>query len=241
MLSVNKENRKSWEFINKSNSKIVVGDLPKCPSILPGKKCNFLRYYSEEQCSQSNILLSLAKSGVLQLTKVKDGVLTVIVDADAEAEVVSIGATMHDVEHLYDYIAEKNAIQDDKIGKLQRVSTGVYGTAVADVEYYSSEQHGGIYGGTVYRKYFAIPDGEGVGATENIAHGLTDFTLVSFNGSGVIKLQNDTQWSILPHVDFGGGTRQIEININQTNIDIVGGAGVDWRAGGFIYLDYTKT
>ncbi len=236
MLSKNKEQRKEWEVINNSNFSITVGDLPKVPAILPGKKCNILRYYSEEACSQSSILLSLIKTQKLKLTKIKDGNRDKITSSEAERCLISIGLCQNYVDSLFAYVKS----EENKIGKIRKVSTGDYVTAGADIEYYSPEQHGGLYGGNIYRKYFIIPDCPSQAATVVIPHGVSIDVLVSFNGLGVVKLQSDTDWYMLPHSDFGGGSRNIEVVVNQTNIDLVAGAEIDWRAGGFIYIDYTK-
>lgn len=43
-------------------------------------------------------------------------------------------------------------ITEKKLGKLRRVDTGLWEAAQIGVEYYSPNQHGGIYG-TIYRQY----------------------------------------------------------------------------------------
>jgi len=119
---------------------------------------------------------------------------------------------------------------DDYTNQLQHVAIGT--------EYRSPEQHGGIYG-NIYRRYYAIPDAPGTGSTVNIPLGFT-LTGDPVSIHGMAELQAGGEWYPLPFTDFGSATRNIELRIVPPNIVMVGGSGVDWQAGGYIWMDYTK-
>ena len=122
----------------------------------------------------------------------------------------------------------------------KRADNSVWEAAAVGVEYISPNQHGRIHG-DIYRRYYAIPDGEGTGDTEIVSLGFTVSGKVTcINGSGVIEQQAGDQWYCLPHVDFGSGSRAMEIVVSTTNIELHAGSLFDWQAGGYIYIDYTK-
>lgn len=74
------------------------------------------------------------------------------------------------------FIGESSGAGNNNNNTLKRVDTGVYETAQIGVEYYSPDQHGGIYG-TVYRQYHgAKTNGQTITTT-----GITN--LVSFGGT----------------------------------------------------------
>ncbi len=125
--------------------------------------------------------------------------------------------------------------------ELMRANDSVFETANNFTEYYSPQQHGGIYGTTIYRRYYYIPDASGTGATVNIAIGTTiTGTIVSLNGLGVVELQSSNNWYTAPNVDFGGGARNLEFTATTTTITLKAGSTLDWRNGGYLYIDYTK-
>lgn len=125
--------------------------------------------------------------------------------------------------------------------KLFKVSTSVFEIAVAGTEYNSPNQHGGIFGGTIFRRYYAIPDAQGTGDTIEIAMGFT-LTGRIVEVSGISLNEDGNQWQPMPYVDFGGSTRNLELSVNSSTskIRLIGGSAQDWTAGGFILLDYTK-
>ena len=124
--------------------------------------------------------------------------------------------------------------------KLKRVDNGVFEAAQAGIEYESPNQQGSIFG-FVFRRYYAIPDGAGVGASVNVSLGFTiTGDVVNLNGLCVVTLEGGGEWVPLPASDYGGGARNLELSINTTTINIHGGSLLDWQAGGFISVDYTK-
>ena len=135
--------------------------------------------------------------------------------------------------------ASRVTSKNNEFGKLENTNTGTFEVTVVNTEYFSPEQHGGIFGGTIYRRYYAIPDSPGTGVVVNIPLGFT-ITGRVVNISGVVLDQGGSSWYPLPYVDFGGSTRSIEFNVSGGNIAMHGNVGVDWKAGGFVWLDYSK-
>jgi len=121
---------------------------------------------------------------------------------------------------------------------LKRADNDAFETAQAGVEYYAPTQHGRIFG-IVYRRYYAIPDAGGAGDTQNIALGFTISGRV-VDLRGIALNQAGDQWQPMPFVDYGSTNRNIELKAYPTIIQIIGGAGQDWQAGGYIWIDYTK-
>jgi hypothetical protein len=121
--------------------------------------------------------------------------------------------------------------------KLWDVAGGHYETAIAGVEYYSPDQHGGYFG-TVYRKYFGIPDGAGDGADVYIDIGVTpvyplDISgfLYRFNETRVYMLSSGSGHDVDDfgnNVSIDGSTIRIDPNVR---FDIQGGYG---------WIDYTR-
>lgn len=122
--------------------------------------------------------------------------------------------------------------------KLKRADNGTWEVSETDVEYIGPDQHGSIFG-TIFRRYYAIPDAAGTGDTQSLPLGFTltgrvvDLRGVSLNQDGVT-------WQPMPYVDFGGAARSIELKVLSPNIVIIAGSVQDWLAGGFVWLDYTK-
>lgn len=123
--------------------------------------------------------------------------------------------------------------------EMKRVDNNVFETAQTGVEYFAPVQHGGIFGGTIFRRYYAIPDAAGTGDTKNIAMGFT-LTGRIVDLRGVALRQNGNDWQPLPFVDFGSATDNLELVCIPPNIQMHAGSGQDWLAGGFLWLDYTK-
>lgn len=128
--------------------------------------------------------------------------------------------------------------KEDAGDRLQRSSDGKFEAAVAGTEYFSPDHHGGLFG-TVFRRYYAIPDLTGAGLSLDIAHGISPLSQCISLG-GMATLQGGNSWLPLPYVDFGSAVRGVEVSVNTTNIHLAAGSGQDWQAGGFIWLDYTK-
>lgn len=122
--------------------------------------------------------------------------------------------------------------------QMKRVDTSVFETAQTGVEYLAPVQHGGIFG-TIFRRYYAIPDAQGTGDTVNIAMGFT-LTGRIVDLRGVALRQSGNDWQPLPFVDFGSATDNLELVCIPPNIQMHAGSGQDWQAGGFLWLDYTK-
>ncbi len=118
---------------------------------------------------------------------------------------------------------------------LQRVSDGIFVTASVGIEYWSPDQHGSIFG-NVYRRYYAIQDVVGAGGSINIAHGATISRVVDLKG--VFEDQAGNIWYPGNHSDYGGSSRNLELNVNGANIFYRCGSGLDTQAGGFIWMDY---
>lgn len=121
--------------------------------------------------------------------------------------------------------------------KLKRVDNSTWETAQNGVEYFSSDQQGGIYG-IIYRRYYDIPDAPGLGGTVNITIGETIVQAIQFVG-WVLELSSS---KLLP-VPFGWSDPAFGIFMNilatRQTIEIPCGASMDHQ-GGKCWLDYTK-
>lgn len=60
--------KRKWQVRNNSNQIVVIGDLEKVPSLQPGNSHNLLRYATEENIKESEILSTLLRNGTLTLT-----------------------------------------------------------------------------------------------------------------------------------------------------------------------------
>ncbi len=134
--------------------------------------------------------------------------------------------------------ASRVTSKNNEFGKLENTNTGTFETAVVNTEYLSPEQHGSVFGGIIYRRYYAIPDSPGAGQVVNIPLGFTvTGRIVNLTG---VAFSISNSWLPLPYVDFGGSSRNIEFTIAGTNVVMTGGTSQDWQTGGFIWVDYTK-
>ena len=125
-------------------------------------------------------------------------------------------------------------------GRLQRVDAKSWEIAQVGVEYYSNNQYVGLYG-TVFTRCYAIPDSVGTGKTVYIPLGFSwGGTYYVINLQGVAIIQGGNEYLPLPNVDYGSSNRNIEFKVAPPNIVIIGGAEMDWQAGGYIQLDYKK-
>jgi len=124
--------------------------------------------------------------------------------------------------------------------KIKRVDNDVWEIAQTGVEYYSNNQCGGIHG-TVFTRFYDIPDSPGSGQTVLIPLGFSwggNYYVVDIRGVAIV--QGGNEYLPLPFVDFGGSNRSIEFKVNSTEIVMMGGSGQDWQAGGCIELEYQK-
>ena len=128
----------------------------------------------------------------------------------------------------------------DSGSTLRKVSDDSYEPAVALTEYYSPNQHGGI-NGTVYRRYYAVP--EVSDASTGVTIDLT-FTITGrvVHVEGMVELQAGGNFLPLPYTDIlAAGDASISVNVTLDDIILVKTTLVsDWKAGGFIAVDYTK-
>ena len=121
--------------------------------------------------------------------------------------------------------------------KLFKVSTSVFETAVRGTEYNSPNQHGGLYG-TVFRKYFAIPDILSAGLTVNIALGLTPNDVLQIGGYVVENTSGDK-------ILIGSGSGNTASNLGMhvqvvgSNLELDANDALDWNSGE-CWIDYTK-
>lgn len=124
--------------------------------------------------------------------------------------------------------------------RLQRVDNSLWEAAQAGVEYYCNDQYGGIHG-TIYVRFYEIPDSPGSGQTVYIPLGFSwGGNYYTVRISGVAIAQGGGSYLPLPFVDFGSANRNLELIVEPPNIKMAGGSGQDWQAGGFVQLDYKK-
>jgi len=109
------------------------------------------------------------------------------------------------------------------------------------VEYEATEQHGGLWGGTIYRRYYYIPDCSGLGGSVAIPLGFTwTGLLVGIGGCALTK--DGSEWLPLPFTDFGSATRSVEVKVNTVSeqIIMIAGSNQDWQPAGAVWIDYTR-
>ena len=124
--------------------------------------------------------------------------------------------------------------------KLENAVTSNFENVVLGTEYVSPEQQGNVFGSTIFRRYYAIPDAAGAGDNISIPLGFT-ITGRVVNLTGVARFQGPGgNWQPMPFVDFGGTARNIELVASTTAITMAGGTLQDWEGGGFVWIDYTK-
>ena len=120
----NQTQREYWKVTNVSNKMIVIGDLPKVPTIEPGETHDLLRYYSKDQVTQSKYLLVILRKGWFTAKKNLD-------DVDTTVSQTSPNEYYHTIEEneLNDATDEIQEITDDlqrQIDEMQKsLSTGV--------------------------------------------------------------------------------------------------------------------
>ena len=121
--------------------------------------------------------------------------------------------------------------------KLKRVDNGNFETSKKGVEYISPNQHGSIYG-TVFRKYFVVPDAQGAGALVNIALGLTPNHVLNVGGYVVELTSGD---KILIGVGSGNTASNLGMHVQVvgSNLELDPNGGLDWQTGE-CWIDYTK-
>ncbi len=61
--------KEQWIVKNETNKSIAIGDLPRLPSIAPGKVIDLLIYYEYDRINNSSDLKDLLDAGWLDLTK----------------------------------------------------------------------------------------------------------------------------------------------------------------------------
>lgn len=136
--------------------------------------------------------------------------------------------------------AYKIASRRNNDNKLQNSSTMIFEFAVVGSEYISTEQHGGIFGGIIYRRYYSIPDAPSAGGSAIFIPLGFIVTGKIVNITGVSLNQNGNEWQPMPFVDFGSSVRNIELKVQGNEIHMLAGSGQDWQHGGYIWVDYTR-
>jgi hypothetical protein len=122
--------------------------------------------------------------------------------------------------------------------KLIRVSTGQLETASYGIEYYSPNQHGGVFG-TVYRVYGYRGDHVGPGGTYSFDYG-DGITITNIVGHRLISLDDGGGlWRPVPNVDFGSTAWNIQVIFYATSLQIIFGPSAD-SAELRGWIDYTK-
>lgn len=123
------------------------------------------------------------------------------------------------------------------VEKMRRADNNNWETAQNGVEYFAPDQQGGIYG-IIYRRFYDIPDGAGLGATVNITIGETIVQAIQFVG-WVLELSSNKLLS----VPFGWSDPNfgifMDILATRQTIEIPCGASMDHQ-GGKCWLDYTR-
>ena len=120
--------------------------------------------------------------------------------------------------------------------KLMKVSDDLFETAQTGVEYYSPSQHGGIYG-TVYRKYFDVPN-IAAGGFVTIALGLTPNHVPNVGGYVILNTSGN---KVLIGTGSGNTASDIGIYVHVDGSDLIlnANAGINWDSG-YCWVDYTK-
>jgi hypothetical protein len=111
----------------------------------------------------------------------------------------------------------------------------------SDFDVVAGETLLGTYlGQPMYRQVFAVAAGPNVGATVNIAHGISSLTtLVSIQA--LLQGASGT-WHFLPVIDTALATQQCVVRVDATNVILIAGAGGDYSTyTGHVILLYTKS
>ena len=78
--------REYWYIKNVSGKQITIGDLPRVPTLSPGRSLDLLDYHPKADIQQRRHLLTVLTNGWFQLTKVLDGTpQTVTTDLASES------------------------------------------------------------------------------------------------------------------------------------------------------------
>lgn len=81
--------REEWKVRNKSNSIILIGDLPKVPGIKPNGVIDLLNYHTKETIGQSDRLVSLMSSNILIMIKKAGATNSIISTEDSTNSITS--------------------------------------------------------------------------------------------------------------------------------------------------------
>lgn len=128
----------------------------------------------------------------------------------------------------------------DNFGKLRLASTDVYEAVAVLTEYLSPDQHGNIFG-KVFRRYYAVPEVTDASTGATIDLGFTISGRV-VKAEGMVELEAGGTFYPLPYADVAAaGDAGISLQVTLDDILLVKTTLVsDWKAGGFILVDYTK-
>jgi hypothetical protein len=131
-------------------------------------------------------------------------------------------------------------VNEDNTGTLLNVVTGEQETAAVLTEYISPDQHGNIFG-LIYRRYYAIPEVTAAATSATIDLGIT-VTGRIIKAEGMVEIEAGDTFLPLPYVDpADAGDEGLGIVVTLDDIIITKNADdQDWKAGGFIAVDYTK-
>ena len=122
--------------------------------------------------------------------------------------------------------------------KLWDVAGGHYEYASDTVEYYSPDQHGGYFG-TVYRKYFVVPDGGGAGTEVDIDIGVDPILVLGVWGYLLMFGAGDNMYMLGTGTNTGNGylSNHVVVYANILRIDPNDSFDIQ---GGECWIDYTK-
>jgi len=109
-----KNRREAWWLENQTDSRILIGDLPRCPPLRPNKSINILNYATKQEIGQSKTLVSLVRTKRVILKKLTTGVGETITTDEAGLAVTSAEENeLLDIE-----ITEGETITEDTEGVL---------------------------------------------------------------------------------------------------------------------------
>ena len=105
--------REQWILLNKTSNKIILGELPEVPTIMPNGKVDLLQYVRKQDINQASAMISLIKSGLLELTKIVEKEKDSIAAVDGGDAVTSA-----EENELIEKVSQNQEITDDTTGIL---------------------------------------------------------------------------------------------------------------------------
>ena len=181
------------------------------------KKLIFLLFFAGSLFAQTYITVSTKSKGDQWTAAEQNQIIGALKDGTLSIKTESIIAKDGFATELWD------------------VAGGHFETAVDSVEYYSPNQHGGIYG-TIYRQYFTVGN-IAAGGEITIALGLTPNHVP--NVGGYVTLSGGNKMLIGSGSGNTGDNIGMYVYVNGSDLNLNANTGTDWDSG-FCWIDYTK-